>query len=321
MQVNLEMVRHALATIRQYMPESVCENSLYYYKEGHRVAMKLECNNLTRSFKIRGAINKIASLNEKERRAGVITVSSGNHGAGVSLASRLINLPAPPVVVVPATTPLPKLERIKAYGGNVVQHGKNYDEANAHAQEIMIDKGMTFIDACSDPWVIAGQGSIALELMDAIPGMDAVLVPIGGGGMASGVAAAVKAAKPEIKVFGVQTKACPAMVRSLADDICYEAFPNDESICDALIGGIGPLPFEMVGKYIDDIIVVSEEDIAEAVRNIFLSERIVAEPAGAISFAAASEKYLGGEYRSIAVVISGGNITTDLFQKIVFPRQ
>ena len=320
MQVNLEMIANGLSNIRQYMPESVCENSLHYHKAGRKVAMKLECNNLTRSFKIRGAINKISSLSDEQKQAGVITVSSGNHGAGVSLAARLLKLPSSPLVVVPATTPLPKLERIKAYGGCVVQHGKNYDEANAHAQEMMQDRGMTYIDACSDPWVIAGQGTIALELMSTIPDLEAVLVPIGGGGMASGVAVAIKEAKPWIKIFGVQTKACPAMVRSLADDLCYEAFPNDESICDALIGGIGPLPFELVGKYIDDILVVEEADIADAVRNIFLAERIVAEPAGAISFAAASEKYLKGQYQSIAVVISGGNIMTDLFQRIVFPK-
>ncbi len=317
MQVSLASIRDALNTIHRFMPASVSESSLYFIERGKQVTLKQECNNYTKSFKIRGAINMIANLDEAQRRAGVITVSSGNHGAGVSFACRLLGLETPPTIVVPETTPDPKVNRIKLYGGNVIKAGKNYDEANQYAQALINSCQLSYVDPCSDPFVIAGQGTIALELMKTSPELDAVVVPIGGGGMASGVAMAYKEMCPKVKVFGIQTRACPAMVKSLADGVCYEVFPNEPSICDALVGGVGELPYHLVSKYVDDIFTVEEGDIAEAVRIIFEEEKIIAEPAGAAAYAAVAGDYLPDFCRNIAVVISGGNITTDLLKSLI----
>lgn len=269
--------------------------------------LKLECRQPLGSFKIRGALSKISSLTASERAAGVIAVSSGNHGAGVSLAAQLEGI-ARAKVYVPAATPRAKTEKIAKYGAEVVQIGDSYDACHAIAEAAAKESGMTMIDPCSDIEVIAGQGTAGLEICEDWPKVDTILVPIGGGGLITGIAVAAKRHNPNIRIIGVQTAACPAMAASIRDNVCYLEFDTvGDTICDALVGGIGEIPFAM-RNLIDEVLVVEEAAIRAAVRSLVLEDHVVAEGAGAVGVAAydANKERFAG--KNVAIVISGGNI-------------
>lgn len=220
-------------------------------------------------------------------------------------------------IYVPYTTPRSKVEKIKYYGAEVIEIGMNYDEAHEFGLKATEDKGGIFIDPCSDKLVIAGQGTIALEILDEQPNIDVILVPIGGGGIITGISIAAKAINSNIKIIGLQTSSCPAMVESLKNEKLYEVYPTKPSICDALVDAVGYIPYKMAKKCIDDIIVVHEKDIADAVGFLLSKEKVVAEPAGAIGVAAVRKNPHLFEGKNIAVVITGGNIDEDLMLKII----
>ncbi|NLJ57784.1 MAG: threonine/serine dehydratase [Tissierellia bacterium] len=314
--VNFNDVVNARDRIQKYISLTPLDFSMGLSDEKTKVYLKLECQQKQKAFKVRGALSKISSLTDEEKERGVIAVSSGNHGAGVSFASHLLGIKNAKVFV-PETAPKAKVDKIKYYGAEIVQVGKNYDESHKTALEEMKKKNMTYIDSCSDVQLIGGQGTVGLEIMEQNPDIDTIIVPIGGGGLITGISVAAKHMNPNVKIIGVQTAACPAMVKSLEDDLLYEEFPSEKSICDALIGGVTEIPFKMAKKCIDHIFVVSEESIRKATKLLLTEEKVVSEPSGAVGVAALLDnpQYFAG--KNVAIVISGGNLDKELMEKII----
>ena len=221
-------------------------------------------------------------------------------------------------IIVPETTPKSKVDKIKYFGAEVMLMGKNYDEAHARGMAYIEEHGMTYIDAYyDDPKIYGGQGTIAIELLEQNPDLDTIVVPIGGGGLITGIAVAAKAIKPSIRIVGVQTEACPAMIKSYEDGVFYEEYPCEDSLCDSLIGGIGALSYAMAKDYVDDFIAVSEETIAKAVSFMAREEKYIVE-AGSCTTVAAVMDYrerIGG--RNIALVLSGGNIDGEVLYRLM----
>lgn len=316
MYINYEDILGARERIDKYIYHTPLDRSMYLSNESTNIYLKLECQQGMKCAKLRGALSKLTSLTNEEIDRGIVAISSGNHGAAVSYASNLLGIKNV-TIYVPKTTPKSKVEKIKYYGANVIGVGENYDEAHEIGMESIKNSGSVFVDPCSDSVVIAGQGTIALEIFEQVPNIDTILVPIGGGGILTGISVAAKHINPNVKIIGLQTSACPAMVASLRDNVFYEMYPTKSSICDALVGGVGEIPYKMADKCIDDIWVIGEEDIGKAVSFLAKKEKIISEPAGAIGVAAA-HKYsskLKGE--NVAVVITGGNIDENLLIKLL----
>lgn len=314
--VTLRDVLAARGRLGDLIYKTPLEGSLNLSAFDMKVFLKLECLQTVKSFKIRGALNKVASLSAAEKYRGIITVSSGNHGAGVAYAAKLMG-GIPTKVFVPTITPASKVEKIKYYGAKVIMTGNDYNETQRAAEAFMQREKLTYIDPCSDVEVIAGQGTIALEVLEQNTAIDTIVVPIGGGGLITGIGAVMKELKPAVRVIGVQTKSCPAMIQSLQDEKWYGEFPIKPSICDALMGGVGEIPYKMAKSCIDDILPVEESSIREAVLWLLEKEKVVAEPSGAIGIAAIMSNADFFRGQNIAVIISGGNLDGSLLRDIV----
>jgi len=314
--IKFEDIIDAKKRIEKHIYHTPLEKSIYLSHGNTRVYLKLENQQKIKCAKVRGAFSKITALGDEELKKGVVAISSGNHGAAVSYAAQLLSIDKT-TIYVPETTPKSKVEKIKYYGADVVMVGKNYDETHEIGLEKIREDGSIFIDPCSDEKVIAGQGTIGVEILEDAPNMDAILVPIGGGGIITGISIAAKHINPSIKVIGVQTAACPAMVASMRDGVFYETYPAGESICDALVGGVGLIPYKMAKECIDDIIVVEEADIYDAIVHLLLKEKAVAEPAGAIGVAAVYKNFHLFKGQNVAVVITGGNIDEALLKQVI----
>lgn len=314
--VNFKDVLEAERRINGMVSLTPLDFSITLSTKTTKVFLKLECQNKLKAFKIRGALNKIASLSDTQKNNGIMAVSSGNHGAGVSYAAKLFGIKKVKVFV-PKTTPSAKVEKIRYYGAEIIQEGENYDDIHKIAMEARKKENLTFIDSCSDVEVIAGQGTIGIEILEQNPDIDTIVVPIGGGGIITGISVAAKYIKPGIKIIGVQTEACPAMVQSIKDKKGYFEYKTDESICDALVGGVAEIPFKMAEQCIDDIIVVSEENIKKATAKLVIEEKVIAEPSGAIGVAALMEKPEFFEGKNVAIVITGGNLDKSLMKKLL----
>lgn len=311
-------VAEAAERIRDYVYETPLEQSLYLGDGERKYFFKLECLQTVKSFKIRGALNKMLTLTDEQLQKGVVAVSSGNHGASVSYGAKLLGIENA-VIIVPETTPKAKTDKIEFYGGRVLRLGAGYDEADRLGAEYIRSHDMTKIDAYyDDPKVYGGQGTVGLEIIRQNPDIDTIVVPVGGGGLITGIAVAVKSVRPDIRVIGVQTEACPAMVRALEDRILYEEYPvTGDTVCDALVGGVGKLSYEMLADYVDDMIEVSEKSIRKAVRYMIKDEKIIAEGGSCTTVAAVKDfrERIGG--KNIALVISGGNIDGDLMVSLL----
>ncbi|MCL2498585.1 MAG: pyridoxal-phosphate dependent enzyme, partial [Symbiobacteriaceae bacterium] len=243
MSFSLNDVQLAHQRIREYIRQTDLAESIYLSRGERRIFYKLETQQQTKSFKIRGALNKILTLTEAEREDGIAAISSGNHGSSVTYAAYLLGI-AKVKIIVPTGTPQSKIDLIRFYGAEVLYLGDSYDEAHRLGLAYIEQHGLTLIDAYySDPLVYAGQGSIAIEILQQNPAIDTMVVPIGGGGLITGIAVAAKGLKPSIRIIGVQTEACPAMLQAYRDNTFYEAYPSQPSLCDALVGGIGKLSF------------------------------------------------------------------------------
>ncbi|NCN42232.1 threonine ammonia-lyase [bacterium] len=282
---------------------------------GCQVYLKMENQQRTGSFKIRGSLNKMLSLTEEERARGVIASSAGNHAQGVAFSAS--HLKTKSIVVMPETAPLVKVIATRGYGAEVVLSGRVYDEAFQKAQEILHEKGLTFIHPYNDPMIMAGQGTIGVELMEALPDLDSVIVPIGGGGLISGVAMAMKSINPKVKVFGVVSEVSPGMMQifggkpvelpeglmTIADGISVKK-PNEQILND------------YIKPYVDDIVAVSDNEIAESI--VFFLERAktVVEGSGAVVLAGALKAGwdLG---KKTVLLLSGGNIDLNLISKVI----
>ncbi len=282
---------------------------------GGEVWLKLENQQLNGSFKARGALNKILQLSDEERSRGIVTASSGNHAQGVGYAARMLGIKA--TIVVPGNTPNVKIEAIRRYGVELVIHGEEYMDAERLAREMEKERGMTFVSPYNDLEVIAGQGTIGLEMMGANPDLETVLVPVGGGGLISGVGCAVKGINNDVKVVGVQSVASPVMCESIRRERIVE-MELEDSVAEALHGGIeeGSVTFEMCQKYVDDFIIVQEETIVKAIAELLLQQHQVVEGAGAVGVAAIMENPKRFRGQKTGVVISGANIDEELLRRV-----
>ncbi len=280
-----------------------------------QVFLKLENLQLTGAFKIRGALNKMNGLTSSERKRGVITASSGNHGLAVSYGAKVFDLEA--TVYVPRNPNLEKLAAIKALGAKVIQAGNDYEEAYAKALETQHRTGAVFIHAFDDPAIIAGQGTIGLEVLQDLPELDTVIVPVGGGGLISGISVAVKAMKPEIKVVGVQSRGAPAIYESWRRRRIVKK-KSVKTIADGLASRQpGDLTFQMIRKYVDEMFLVTDSQICQAILFLARKLHIIAEPSAAASLASLLFKYKPETKEKIALIISGGNISGELLKRLV----
>lgn len=317
MAFNYNEVKEAYARIKDHVRKTPLEQSFYLGDGEREYFFKLESFQKVKSFKIRGALNKMMTLTPEEIERGVATISSGNHGSSVSYAASLLGIKNAKVIV-PETTPQSKVDKIKYFGSEVMLMGKNYDEAHAMGMKYIEEHGMTYIDAYyDDPKIYGGQGTVAIEILEQNPEIDTIVVPIGGGGLITGIAVAAKAIKPEIRIVGVQTEACPAMIKSYEDGVFYEEYPCEDSLCDSLIGGIGALSYEMAKDYVDDFIAVSEDTIAKAVKFMARDEKYIVEAGSCTTVAAIMDfrERIGG--KNVALVLSGGNIDGDVLYDLM----
>jgi len=283
---------------------------------GSKLFFKLENLQISGSFKERGAVNRLLLLSPDERARGVVAASAGNHAQGVALHATRLGIEAQ--IVMPIGTPLMKISRTRRYGAQVILHGATFDEAQAHARELCSARGMTFVHAFDDLEVMAGQGSIGLEILEQNPYIQCVVVPIGGGGLISGIAVAIKETNPKIRVIGVQTQACPSMKTALELGHPHEV-EMTQTIADGIaVRRVGELTYPVVRDYVDDVVTVSEEDVANAILLLMEEEKVVAEGAGATGLAAVVAQRIPEVVgRKTAVVICGGNIDTNLISTII----
>lgn len=288
-------------------------------KTGCQLYVKLENWQKTGSFKVRGATNKVASLSEVERAKGLVTASSGNHGLGVFYAARAFGgLKA--TVFVPTNAPRSKVERLQTFEGQLFLKGKDYDEADLMAQEFARKRGAAYIHACWDPEGIAGQGTVGLEIMSDLPKVEALLVPVGGGGLISGVTIAAKTINPGVRVIGVQSEASPSGYLSLRDGRPYERYEAAPTIADGLAGGFGKLPFELIKGRVEEIVIVTEEEIRAAVLALLESDQLVVEGSGAVGVAALLFEKVDLKGKKVVALLSGGNIDAGLLFQIMEER-
>ena len=280
---------------------------------GANVFLKLENLQRTGSFKIRGAYNKLYKLRGKVKK--VIAASAGNHAQGVALAANLLDIKA--ILVMPEGTPINKFLAVKHYGAEIIIHGKNFDEAYDYARKIEKEKGFLFIHPFDDPDVIAGQGTVGLEIVDSIKNLDVVIVPVGGGGLISGVSFALKEIKPKVKVIGVQSSNSPSMFLSMRKKSIVET-ESARGIADGIaIKRVGEIPFVIAKKYVADVFTVDDDEIEDALLLLTQRKRIVVEGAGAVGLAGLLKRKREFKGKNTVILISGGNIDINFLAKII----
>lgn len=293
------------------------EPSLFLSEKcGGEVWLKLENQQLTGSFKVRGALNRLLKINHDEKERGIVTASSGNHAQGIGYAAQILGLKA--TIVVPTHTPRVKLDAIRRYGVELVMYGSEYMDAERRARQMEKEESMPFISGYNDLDIIAGQGTVGLEMVESMPDLDVVLVPVGGGGLISGVACVLKTINRDIKVVGVQSVASPVMCESVKQGHIVE-MELENSVAEGLHGGIeeGSVTFEMCRDLVDDFVLVREETIVKAIWLLLTQQHQVVEGAGAVGAAAIMENPQWFRNRRVGVVISGGNLDTKLLQEAV----
>lgn len=281
-----------------------------------KVYLKLENLQLTGAYKVRGALNRLTNLSDKEKAKGVIASSAGNHAQGVALAAKKLGIKA--TIVMPITTPLSKIQGTKKFGAKVVLHGNFYDESYQRALEIQKLEGQTFIHPFNDPDIIAGQGTIGLELFESLPDLDILVVPIGGGGLISGISIALKTLNPKIKIIGVEAAQIAAMKASVEAGKIVEV-SSAKTIADGIaVTTVKENTFEIVNKYVDEIVTVSELEMAHAIMTLLEVEKVLVEGAGSAAFAALSHgKIKNIKDKKIGVIVSGGNIDINFLSKVL----
>ena len=313
--VTIDEVRRAADRIASVVRRTPLERSRWLSREtGSEVSLKLECFQVTGSFKLRGAMAKLSSITEEERARGVLTISAGNHGLAVAHCAEALKLDT--TIVVPRSASRAKVEAIRRYPVTLLEMGAGYDEAERAAREMEGETGRSFVSPYNDPDVIAGQGTVALEILEDDPYLDAIVVPVGGGGLIAGVLIAAKAINPEIKVWGVEPKTSPTMTAALAAGGIVE-IEEGETIADGLAGNVEPgsVTFPIIQRLVDGIILVSEEAIKTALARVAREDHLIVEGAAAASIAALADERLGG--KRVCAMVTGRNIALDLFSRIL----
>ena len=316
MDLGLEQIQRAQRRLKGIIPTSplLLSRSLSQIL-GSEIFLKLENLQETGSFKVRGAYNRLLQLDPKEKEKGVIAASAGNHAQGVAWSARKLGIGA--TIVMPEEVSIKKLMAVKEYGMQIILHGANYDEAHAQAAALSRETGRILIPAFDDHDVIAGQGTIGLEISSLLEKGTAIVVPVGGGGLISGIAITAKSLCPDVRIIGVQANGCPSAIESLNEDrpIAVEVRPT---LADGIaIKKPGDLTFPILQRYVDEMAGVSEEGIAGAIMNLLEKVNIVAEGAGAAPLAALMDNKVSTKARRYVLVISGGNIETSMIDRIL----
>lgn len=285
-------------------------------RKGTNIYLKTENLQVTGSFKVRGSYFKISQLSEEERKKGVIACSAGNHAQGVALAATRSGIKS--IICLPDGAPISKVEATKRYGAEVCMVKGVYDDAYKRAIELRDENGYCFIHPFDDPDVIAGQGTIGLEIMEQLPNVDAVIVPIGGGGLISGVAYTIKQINPNCKVYGVQAQGAPSMENSINDGQ-IETLPKVQTIADGIaVKTPGNLTYDLVKEYVDGIVTVSDDEIALAILTLLEQQKLIAEGAGAVPVAAVlAGKIPDIDGKNICCLVSGGNVDVTVLSRVI----
>ena len=284
-------------------------------REDCEVYLKPECLQVTGSFKVRGAYYKISQLSEEEKARGVIACSAGNHAQGVALAAQKNGIRAN--ICIPDGAPISKVEATKSYGAQVTLVKGVYDDAYRKAVELQQESGATFIHPFNDENVIAGQGTIGLEILDELADADVVVVPVGGGGLISGVAFAVKSLNPRCKVYGVQSAGAPSMVKSLQEHK-IQKLDSVSTIADGImVKEPGDLTYDLCSRYVDDVVTVTDDEVSTAILTLIDKQKMIAEGAGAVSLAAVMFDKIDVKGKKVVAVISGGNIDVTILSRVI----
>jgi len=314
--IGLSDIHAALGRIRDSIRVSPCAPSEAFSElTSNLVFLKLDNQQRTGAFKERGALNKLLTLSAHERDRGVIAASAGNHAQGVAYHAGRLHIRAR--IIMPLPTPLTKVSATRNYGADVVLHGTNYDEAYEKAVEQSQQERLTLIHAFDDDAVIAGQGTLGLEILQQHPDIDAIVVPIGGGGLIGGIACAAKESNPHVRVFGVQPARIPSMKAAVAEGKLVTLNPA-KTIADGIaVRRAGERTLPLVQKYVDEIVTVEEEEIANAILLLLEREKTLAEGAGAAAMAAVLNSKLPLSGKRVAVLVCGGNIDVTLLARII----
>ena len=309
---QIEEARERISNVVRRTPVERCRwlaNGL-----GREIWLKLECFQVTGSFKLRGAMARLSRLTDAEKARGVLTVSAGNHGLAVAHCAEALKLDA--TIVVPESASRAKVAGLGRYPVTLVERGESYGEAERIARQMERDTRATFVSPYNDEEVIAGQGTVALEILEDAPHIDAIVAPVGGGGLIAGIAIAAHAINPHIKVYGVEPAASPTMSESLRAGRVIE-IKEEETIADGLAGNIEPgsMTFPIVEQLVDGMILVSEDSIKDAIGRVAREEHLMIEGSAAASIAALTDARLEG--RKVAAVITGRNISFDLFNRVI----
>jgi threonine dehydratase len=315
--LSLSDIREAQKALKPYITCTPLVHSVYLSRLScGQVFLKLENQQITNSFKVRGAFYKLLNLTRKEERMGIITASAGNHGQAVAYAAQKLGLPAK--IVVPTNPPHVKVEGIRKWGADLVLFGDCYDEAEAKAKELARKDGCAYVSPYDDELIIAGHGTVGLEIVETMSNVEAIIVPVGGGGLISGVSIAAKGLKSSVEIVGVQSEASPVMYESLKAGRIVEA-PKTETIAEGLSGGIekDALTFEIAKKYVDRMLLVKEAPIRRAVYLLCKHEKMIVEGSGAAAIAPLLEDKVLFRGRTVVCVITGGNIDEELLDDIL----
>lgn len=316
MNIELRDIKNAAQRLRPILHHTELDlSSTFSSMTGGSIYLKCENRQKTGSFKIRGASNKIASLVEQGQVQSVVASSAGNHAQGVAYAAKKFGIPA--TIVMPESAPIAKVQATEGYGAKVVLSGSCYDDAYTKAREICDSEGATFLHPYNDVDVIAGQGTLGIEILGDLPTVDLILVPAGGGGLLSGVAAAVKQLNPRVKVFGVQAEGANAIARSFREKRLITT-ETASTIADGIaVKAPGDITVDIINRYVDDVVTVSDREISSAI--LLLMERCkqIVEPAGATSLAAALGGKIDVEGKNVVCLLSGGNIDVSFIQNII----
>ena len=317
--VTFRELQQAQKTIDPYVKSTLMVRSDFLSELCNgEIFLKLENQQVTHSFKIRGVMNKLLSLSTEEKTRGVVTASAGNHGQAVAFGAKELGFSAK--IVVPTNTPKIKVDGIKEYDADLLLFGETYPEAEKKAKEIATKEGLLYISPYNDELIVAGHGTIGLEILEELPNVDAVLVPVGGGGLIAGISIAIKSQRPNVQVIGVQSEAVPIMYESLkAGKIVPPHRHEPNTIAEGLAGGIekGSITFTIAQQHVDEVILVREESIRHAVYLIWKNEKQKVEGSGVVGAAMLLENRDSFIGQTVAVVVTGGNIDDSLFKSIL----
>ena len=316
MEITLELIRDAYESLQGQVKHTPLNRSRTLSEmAGCDLYLKLENLQATGSFKIRGAFNKIRLLSDSERQRGVICASAGNHAQGVAFSAAMIG--AESTVIMPAFAPPSKIQATRSYGAQVMLEGETYDDAYAAAVALSEKDGLTFVHAFDDPLIISGQGTLGLEILEDLPDPDVVIVPVGGGGLISGIGAALKHLKPDVEVVGVEADGADSMLLSLKAGKIIPV-TSISTIADGIaVKTPGKVTFPLVRKYVDRMVTVNDEETAHALYLLSERAKLVAEPAGVVALAAALSEKSGYPGKKVVAVISGGNVDLSMLTQIV----